>query len=151
MKFETLSELRSHIEQLSEKKKPGKEIWVCGGPGCVASGSVAVAEEFRKLIEKRASGSSGSFWKDLTVLIRHEDGHPKIRTGLTGCMGPCENGPIVHVEPEGWYYRKVTPEDTAGVRTRQSRCTAVTANHPKILGPRASRSFRDRKKWSLET
>ena len=44
MKFETLSELRSHIEQLSEKKKPGKEIWVCGGPGCVASGSVAVAE-----------------------------------------------------------------------------------------------------------
>lgn len=115
MKFETLSELRSHIEQLSEKKKPGKEIWVCGGPGCVASGSVAVAEEFRKLIEKRASGSSGSFWKDLTVLIRHEDGHPKIRTGLTGCMGPCENGPIVHVEPEGWYYRKVTPEDTAGI------------------------------------
>ena len=57
MKFETLSELRSHIEQLSEKKKPGKEIWVCGGPGCVASGSVAVAEEFRKLMKRELPGA----------------------------------------------------------------------------------------------
>lgn len=113
MKFGTLSALRSYKEQLSNRTRSGKEIWVCGGPGCVANGSPAVAEEFQRLIGQRSSEGSRSFWQNLKVMICRED--QTFRTGLTGCMGPCENGPIVHVEPEGWYYRKVTPEDAAGI------------------------------------
>ncbi len=30
-------------------------------------------------------------------------------------MGPCENGPIVHVEPDGFYYQKVTVDDIEGI------------------------------------
>lgn len=114
MKFKTLSQLKSYKEQLSKKTGGGREIWICGGPGCAANGSTAVAEEFKRLIDKKTSGKSPSVLNTLKVIIHHED-HDAIRTGLTGCMGPCENGPIVHVEPDGWYYQKVAPGDAAGI------------------------------------
>ena len=106
MRFVTLADLKSCKEQLSKRIKPGREIWVCGGPGCLASGSPAVAEEFKRLISERSSDGSPSFWRSLKVIISHEEN--VMKTAMTGCMGPCESGPVVHVEPEGWYYQKVT-------------------------------------------
>ena len=26
-------------------------------------------------------------------------------------MGPCEHGPVIYIEPEGWYYQNVAPDD----------------------------------------
>jgi NADH-quinone oxidoreductase subunit F len=34
----------------------------------------------------------------------------EVRVLETGCMGPCDLGPIVVIYPEGVFYRKVTPE-----------------------------------------
>lgn len=114
MKIKTLSQLKSYKEQLSKKTGCAREIWICGGPGCAANGSTAVAEEFKRLIDKKKSGKNPSLLNTLKVILHHED-HDAVRCGLTGCMGPCENGPIVHVEPEGWYYQKVAPGDAAGI------------------------------------
>ena len=113
MRFVTLADLKSCKEQLSKRIKPGREIWVCGGPGCLASGSPAVAEEFKRLISERSSDGSPSFWHSLKVIISHDEN--ALKTAMTGCMGPCESGPVVHVEPEGWYYQKVTPDDVKGI------------------------------------
>ncbi len=115
MRFKTLSEFRSFKNQLSKAGNRGKEIWVCGGPGCVANGSLAVLEEFRRQIDREKSDApSSSFWQNIKANIRH-DGDENIKTGLTGCMGPCENGPIVHVEPEGWYYQAVKTTDVEDI------------------------------------
>lgn len=118
MKFDTLSELKNYKNSISQKQKKGKEIWICGGPGCVANGSMTLAEEFAKaLVEKTSSDDSASFWNSIKLLIQHEEKATEklIRIGTTGCMGPCENGPIVHIEPDGFYYQKVTPGDIEGI------------------------------------
>jgi NADH-quinone oxidoreductase subunit F/NADP-reducing hydrogenase subunit HndC len=33
----------------------------------------------------------------------------------TGCQGFCQNGPLVHIEPSGYFYQKVTGKDTEEV------------------------------------
>ncbi|MDD3671966.1 MAG: NADH-ubiquinone oxidoreductase-F iron-sulfur binding region domain-containing protein [Synergistaceae bacterium] len=118
MRFETLSDFKNYKNHISQEQKNGKEIWICGGPGCVANGSMSLAEEFAKaLVKKTSSDDSTSFWHSIKVLIQHEDKNPEqlIKIGTTGCMGPCENGPIVHVEPDGFYYQKVTVDDIEGI------------------------------------
>lgn len=118
MKFNTLSELKKYKKALSEKSKTGKEIWICGGPGCVANGSMVLAEEFAKAVnKKKSSDDSHTFWHSLKIQTQHEEKNSdsNVRACMTGCMGPCENGPIVHVEPDGWYYQKVTPDDVNGI------------------------------------
>lgn len=117
MRYETISEFKNYMESFSKKDKSEKQIWICGGPGCVANGSLALAEEFKSALLRKVSISGSSFWQSLKLLINREENSPGdiLRTGITGCMGPCENGPIVHVEPEGWYYQKVMAEDVDGI------------------------------------
>jgi NADH:ubiquinone oxidoreductase subunit F (NADH-binding)/(2Fe-2S) ferredoxin/NAD-dependent dihydropyrimidine dehydrogenase PreA subunit len=67
-------------------------VLVCGGTGCVASGSKAVQEEFRKELAKK------SLEKEILVVE-------------TGCHGLCEMGPIVVVYPEGVFYCRVQAQD----------------------------------------
>ncbi|MEW6522692.1 MAG: NADH-quinone oxidoreductase subunit NuoF [Bacillota bacterium] len=66
-------------------------VLVCAGAGCVSSGCQAVQ---RALVQ--SLNESG---------LENE-----VRVIETGCMGPCDMGPIVVVYPEGVFYRKVTPE-----------------------------------------
>ena len=118
MRFDTLSDLKNYKNEILQKQDKRKEIWICGGPGCVANGSIILAEEFAKALDNKASSDvSTSFWHSIKVLIRPEENETEklIRTGITGCMGPCENGPIVHVEPDGLYYQKVTVDDIEGI------------------------------------
>ncbi len=110
MRFETLPDLRSYKERLSQNMRHKKDIWICGGPGCVANGSEAVAEEFAREIEKISKDPEYRVRLGFDVPLGTE-----LRSGLTGCMGPCEGGPIVRVEPEGRYYQKVAPADVRGI------------------------------------
>jgi len=34
MRFDTLSDLKNYKNEISQKQDKGKEIWICGGPGC---------------------------------------------------------------------------------------------------------------------
>jgi NADP-reducing hydrogenase subunit HndC len=41
----------------------------------------------------------------------------EIKVVETGCMGPCDLGPVVLIFPDGVFYRKLKPEDTADIVT----------------------------------
>jgi len=68
------------------------EVLLCAGTACLSSGSRAVRQA---LIE--ALSAHG-----LTQ---------EVRVVETGCMGPCELGPVLLVYPEGTFYVRVKPED----------------------------------------
>ncbi|SHJ96594.1 NAD(P)-dependent iron-only hydrogenase diaphorase component flavoprotein [Anaerobranca californiensis DSM 14826] len=71
-------------------------ILVCSGTGCVSSGCVKVVEALTENMEKH------KIEKEFKII-------------KTGCHGFCEMGPIVIVYPEGTFYCRVTPEDTAKI------------------------------------
>lgn len=73
-----------------------RKILVCCGTGCIANGSLAVADRFREA----ASG--------LKVEIK-----PYIKK--TGCNGFCENGPMVTILPDHITYYKVRPCDVGEI------------------------------------
>jgi NADH:ubiquinone oxidoreductase subunit F (NADH-binding)/(2Fe-2S) ferredoxin/Pyruvate/2-oxoacid:ferredoxin oxidoreductase delta subunit len=68
-----------------------ESILVCKGTGCVSGGSDAIYEGLKREVE--AAGL-----KDIKV-------------DFTGCHGFCQRGPIVVVEPEGYFYTQVKVED----------------------------------------
>ncbi len=80
--------------------KPAYHIFVCNNtrpPGhprgsCGENNAMAVLEKFGMEIEKRML-----FGKALL--------------SNTGCMGPCSNGPVVVVYPDGVWYKSVQPDD----------------------------------------
>ena len=61
-----------------------RTVLVCCGTGCVANGSLEVARELRRELEKM----------DIQVETVKE----------TGCNGFCENGPIVRIMPDDISY-----------------------------------------------
>jgi len=67
-------------------------VLVCGGTGCVSSGSLEVMEEFKKELEKQG------LEKEVALV-------------QTGCHGLCEEGPIVVVYPDAVTYGRVAAAD----------------------------------------
>lgn len=107
MYFHDIDELSRYRASLVEAGPPARSVWVCGGPGCAANGSEDVYRAFCEALAIRsADGSAG---RAVDLFFKRDCGREEITTGLSGCMGPCEFGPIVYIEPEGWYYQKVTP------------------------------------------
>ncbi len=66
-------------------------IYICI-TGCRASGALELIECFCKGIDERGIG-------DLVKIIE------------TGCLGKCSEAPLIRIEPEGYYYGKVSPGD----------------------------------------
>jgi NADP-reducing hydrogenase subunit HndC len=64
-------------------------VLVCGGSPCVAAGCRAVRDEIERCVKEQG-------------LDR------EVRVIETGCLGPCDLGPIVVVYPEGTVYSRVT-------------------------------------------
>ena len=73
-------------------------VLVCGGAGCASSGCKDVEQALADEIAKQG----------LT---------DEIKIIVTGCMGPCELGPIIIVYPEGVLYRNLKPEDARSIVT----------------------------------
>ncbi|NSB32695.1 NADH-quinone oxidoreductase subunit NuoF [Clostridium saccharoperbutylacetonicum] len=87
--------------------KEKKKILICAGTGCVAGGSLDIYEEFIKLMKEKEINCEVSLEKephDETVGIKK-----------SGCHGFCEMGPLVRIEPFGYLYIKVKPEDCAEI------------------------------------
>ena len=76
-----------------------KTILVCGGGGCIASGSPKVKAALSEELARRELSSS------VTIVE-------------TGCMGPCVKGPVVMISPDQTFYQNVTPEDAAEIVTQ---------------------------------
>ncbi len=65
---------------------------ICCGSGCVSAGAIKIKDQFHSVLKD----------KGLTNEINIIE---------TGCMGPCDYGPVMVIYPEGVFYKKVTPED----------------------------------------
>jgi len=67
-----------------------KEILLCAGGGCIASGAM----EIKKALEKQLEAES------LDIPVKE-----------TGCMGPCVAGPIIKIIPGNIIYESLSVED----------------------------------------
>ena len=67
-------------------------VLVCGGTACCSSGGDKIVEAFAKELE--AAGLK-----------------EKVQVVTTGCLGFCEQGPIVKILPQGTFYVQVKAED----------------------------------------
>ncbi|MFZ5642822.1 MAG: NADH-quinone oxidoreductase subunit NuoF [Bacillota bacterium] len=71
-------------------------VLVCAGAGCISSACKSVQEALLQSI-------------DISGLNK------EVKVVETGCMGPCDLGPVVMVFPDGVFYRKLKPEDAAEI------------------------------------
>lgn len=71
-------------------------VLVCAGAACLSAHSMEVKDEMLNQIK-----------------LHNLEGEVKIIE--TGCMGPCEMGPVVLVYPEGTFYKKVSKNDVAEI------------------------------------
>jgi len=69
-----------------------RQILVCVGGGCLASGALEICTALRNAIEAN----------DLSHQVEVTE---------TGCMGPCAAGPVAKVMPDNVFYQGITAED----------------------------------------
>lgn len=85
-----LTEIRDLEREKREHEKDKLQVCVCGGGGCIASGSLALKDKLeQKMEDEKINGS----------------------VKLTGCLGPCSKGPVVKVDPDAVIYENVREED----------------------------------------
>lgn len=82
-------------------QKQSKKVLVCGGTGCVASGSVEIYEKIKALTEEKGIPTELQFVED----------NCGIGIKKSGCHGFCEMGPIIRIEPDNLAYLQVRIED----------------------------------------
>jgi tungsten-dependent benzoyl-CoA reductase-related protein bamH len=96
-RLSSVNELEELRQDILAKRDPNKPcIAICAGTGCLALGCNKVIAAFREEVKKQGL--------EAKVDIRE-----------TGCPGFCENGTVVTIYPEGIFYVKVKPEDTAEI------------------------------------
>ncbi|MFC1920481.1 NADH-quinone oxidoreductase subunit NuoF [Chloroflexota bacterium] len=78
------------VNNLTGKSKM-RTLRVCLGTGCVSGGSTEIYEALKR--EVKAAGL-----RDISV-------------DISGCHGFCQQGPIVNIEPDGFFYTQVQVED----------------------------------------
>ena len=72
------------------------DVLVCSGAACASAHSAEVKEALSREIAARNLGA-------------------EVRLVETGCMGPCELGPVLLIYPDGAFYIRVAPEDAAEI------------------------------------
>ncbi len=102
---EDLKNARAAYKQSLAAEK--KKILVCAGTGCVAGGSLDIHAELIRLLGKKGIRCEVKLEKE-----PHDD---SVGVKKSGCHGFCEMGPLVRIEPQGWLYIKVKPEDCAEI------------------------------------
>jgi len=102
---------RKALQAAREKYKKAldaekRKVLVCAGNGCIASGSLEVYAKLADVIKAKGVKCS--------LELKEEPSHPAgLKKG--GCPGFCNQSVLVLVEPEGWLYTKVKPEDAEDI------------------------------------
>lgn len=95
MKIRSMQEYQEIQEKLlKEQPLEQKKILVCCGTACRAGGSIEIAEELQKRIEK----------ENIETKVEFAVKKP-------GCQGMCEKGPILWFMPQGTFYCNVKLKD----------------------------------------
>ncbi|MHB0938168.1 MAG: FAD-dependent oxidoreductase [Armatimonadota bacterium] len=91
---EGLEQLKARF--LAQEKDSRYRLLICAGAGCVSSGCLAMRDALVAALKEAGL--------DDQVVIYE-----------TGCIGSCDLGPTLVVEPEGVFYTHVTADDTARI------------------------------------
>jgi NADH:ubiquinone oxidoreductase subunit F (NADH-binding)/(2Fe-2S) ferredoxin/ferredoxin len=100
-----ISEIRENCKAAYARQKT--RFLVCAGTGCVASGALAVYEEFKRLLSEKGI--------DVDVELLFEGNESETGVAVSGCHGFCQMGPLVRFEPKGIFYTKVKVSDVAEI------------------------------------
>ncbi|MCF6096027.1 NADH-quinone oxidoreductase subunit NuoF [Thermovorax subterraneus] len=101
--IKSVEELKRLKEEYSKALAREKmKILVCAGTGCVSGGSLKVYEAIKKLLEEK------NIYVDIDLYTHGKEG---VNVSPSGCHGFCEMGPIVRIEPQGYFYVRVKEED----------------------------------------
>ena len=84
-----------------------KKILICAGTGCVAGGALEIYDELVRLMNAKGINCE--------VALEKEPHDESVGIKKSGCHGFCEMGPLVRMEPWGYLYIKVKPEDCAEI------------------------------------
>jgi NADH:ubiquinone oxidoreductase subunit F (NADH-binding)/(2Fe-2S) ferredoxin/NAD-dependent dihydropyrimidine dehydrogenase PreA subunit len=68
------------------------DVLICCGSGCISAGALKIKE---RMLE----------------VLKEQDILNEVNIIETGCMGPCDYGPLIMIYPEGVFYQKVTVND----------------------------------------
>ena len=94
-----------------------KKVVVCCGTGCVAGGSLKIYDRLRELCE--GAGLS------VSVELGLEPGHRDLGMKKSGCIGFCEMGPLLHIQPLDVLYTRVSLEDCQEIFERSLKGNEV--------------------------
>jgi len=82
----------SMVEKDNSADHPSSQtLLVCKGTGCVAGGSEDIYNALKREVESA--------------------GLKNVKVDFVGCHGFCQRGPIIDIEPEGYFYTEVQVED----------------------------------------
>ena len=97
------------VQQQYERARAAvaRRVVVCAGTGCVASGSLKVHKALEEAI--------ASHGLQVVVELHSECGGADVLLSKSGCQGFCQAGPLVTIEPEGYLYVHVRPDDVAEI------------------------------------
>ena len=145
MKIENRTELKEYRIECQKKQSADCRVLVCGGTGCLASGSGKIYEKLKELTKDHTG---------VEVKIGEEIAHTKVMK--SGCHGFCEMGPLVRIEPYNYLYIKVKLEDCEEIYNETilggrpvERLLYKTDRFTRVRNP--FRSMLDRCVWYLRT
>lgn len=103
IRFETPVQLEAaRTDYIRYLAAQNRKILICAGTGCVAGGALKIYDRLIALLTE----------KNLPLQVElTEEKKDSIGVKRSGCHGFCEMGPLVRIEPSGWLYLKVRPED----------------------------------------
>ncbi len=94
--LDALERIRKALRKETPLDRP--TVLVCAGTGCIANGSMKVAEALDHALREAGAG------------------HPvELMIKKTGCHGLCEKGPLVVFHPSGTIYTRVKAKDAAEI------------------------------------
>ena len=98
---ESFAALRTEAKELLTRQT--RQVLVCAGTGCIASGAMKVYDYLKAECEKRGI--------EVSVDLKHETEGDGFHLKKSGCHGFCEIGPLVNIEPLDVLYAHVHVED----------------------------------------
>jgi NADH:ubiquinone oxidoreductase subunit F (NADH-binding)/(2Fe-2S) ferredoxin len=84
--------IREGVPSKTEKA----HVMMCGGAGCISSKCTDVVDAMEKSLAKNGISD-------------------QVKIVLTGCMGPCDMGPVAIVYPQATFYRRLKPKDAEAI------------------------------------
>ncbi len=68
------------------------DLLICCGSGCISAGALKIKDRFHAVLAEKGIAT-------------------EVNIIETGCMGPCDYGPVMVIYPEGIFYKAVQPDD----------------------------------------